>query len=451
MPGKFVLLNSAFISQRKDYVQHTEPHLRAGIAILAAVLRKEGLDVSILDPQAEKMTLEQLVEEIRKTNPGYLALPAYTEEIIDAAKIAEEVKKNNPHIVTIVGGQHVTALPHETLKQFPSFDIVCVGEGESTLRSIVQGKALKDINGLAYRSAEGDISVNPPRKDFEDLNTLPFPAWDLYDLKKYSVVPVEPLRGCPFECVFCFRTLGRDVRYKSPQRIIEEIRYGMDNYGFKRFDLKAGTFPLSKPHAMEFCQRFIKEKLNIRWIASTRVNTIDEDLVRAMKESGCDELSLGIESADPKILELCGKGTTPEMAEKVLKICKEVGITNIELNFILGLPFETKESLLKTKKFALKMRRYCSSVNFAILTPFPGTQIYEMARKNQNGFSLKTGDWTAYGKQAGTALGHPNFTQEQLVRYQANFYLAYYLRSPLKAIKLFSLRRMIGFLKKLFV
>lgn len=451
MSEKFVLLNSSFVSRRKDYVEHTEPHLRVGIAILAAVLRGEGMDVSILDPQAQKMTLEQITEKILETNPGYLALPAYTEEIIDAAKVAEAVKRRNSRIVTIVGGQHVTALPHETLKEFPSFDIVCMGEGESTLRSIIQGKSLKDINGLAYRNTRKDIFVNPLRKDFEDLNKLPFPAWDLYDLAKYAVVPVEPLRGCPFECIFCFRTLGRDVRYKSPQRIIEEIRHDMDNYGFKRFDLKAGTFPLSKLHAMEFCQRLIKEKLNIRWIASTRVNTIDEDLIKAMKESGCDELSLGIESADPKILELCGKGTAPEMAEKVLKICKEVGIKDIELNFILGLPFETQESLLKTKKFALKMRRYCSSVNFAILTPFPGTQIYEMARKNQNGFSLNTNDWTAYGKQAGVALVHPHFTQNQLIRYQADFYLAYYLRSPLKAIKLFSLRRMIGFIKKLFV
>jgi len=449
--SKIVLLNSSFISKRKDYVQNTEAHFRSGIASLAAVARNSGHDVVILDPQVNNMDLMQLINRIIAEKPDYLGLPAYTEEVIDAGKIASRVKRRNRDIVTILGGQHLTSLPKQTLKEFGSIDIGCVGEGEATLKEILDKEPLENINGIVYRDNKGAVVQNPVREVCESLDDLPIPAWDLYDCKQYEVMPVEPLRGCPFDCVFCFRSLGKKVRYKSPKRIVDEIEHNIKNYGFKRFDLKSGTFPLSKEHCMKFCDELEKRGLDVEWIASTRVDTIDEETMFRMRQCGCDEISVGIESADERLLKQCGKGLDLQMAENVIKSAKKTNFKIIELNFILGLPYETKETLQATKRFALKMARYSTCANFAILTPFPATKVYEMAMRKECGLRMRTHDWSDFSKQSGSALIHENFKENELVRFQARLYLAYYLRSPMKIIKLFSINRCVGLLKKLFV
>jgi radical SAM superfamily enzyme YgiQ (UPF0313 family) len=447
---KVVLLNSSFVSQRKDHMQITAPHLRSGVASMAAFLREKGTEVAVMDPQPEGLSLQQLSDRIVSFSPTHLGLSSYTEEINDAASIAEEVKKRNPEIVTIVGGCHASAIPRETLEEFDAFDVCVFGEGELTLSDIVQGKNLADINGVVYRDREGNIRVNPPREVIMPLDKLPFPAWDLYDLKKYgNSLPVTALRGCPFSCSFCFRSTGRSIRYKSPERIIEEIKWNMEKFGVSEFTFySGGTFPLDKTHALEVCNGIISIGSPIKWRASTRVNIVDEELLIVMKKSGCYELSLGIESGDREILKQCGKGTTPEEAERALKLCKKLGIHS-ELNFILGLPHETKETISATRKFALRMRRYAGRTNFAILTPFPGTKIYEWALNNSEGMKLMSKDWSDYCKQSGMTLKHENFEPGELVKYQSRLYLAYYLRSPIQLLKVFSFQRAIQLMKRL--
>jgi len=270
---KVVLLNSSFIRQRKDMVQNTEAHLRVGMANLAACLLEDQVDVCILDPQLEGLSCEALVQEILKHSPDVLGLPAYTEEIYDAEDIARGVKEKAPHVITLIGGHQVTALPQETLEEFPSLDIGVVGEGESTIRKIVRETELSNIKGIVYRDKQGKVIQNPLCDDYESLDALPFPAWHLLDLKKYNeLMPIEPLRGCPYSCVFCFRSLGTKVRYKSPGRILDELEHDIQTYGVKRFAFKCGTFPLSKVHAMEVFNGIKKRGIKIRWVASTRAS-----------------------------------------------------------------------------------------------------------------------------------------------------------------------------------
>ncbi len=447
---KVTLFNSSFYkSRRKDYIEDIRPCLRNGIASLASFLRTNDVSVLIEDPQAENLPLSKIINKVLLTKPDVVGLPAYTEEVNFASKIATQIKNHNPTITTIIGGPHVSALPTETLRDFPSFDIGVVGEGELTLTEIAKDKELNKINGIVYRKNK-KIILNPPRRLLEPLDILPFPAWDLYNLKRYhNNLPVEPLRGCPHSCLFCQRVLGRKVRYKTPKRIVDEIHHNIQNYGIHSFTLSAGTFPLNKRHATKFCDELINRKLNIKWVASTRVDTVDNDLLELMKNSGCKRLQFGVESGDPEILKSCGKGINPEDAYDVFKLCKKIGI-GAGANFILGHPFETKETILKTHRLALKIRKYACDMNFAILVPFPGTEIYKMALNNQGGLKIKTQNWEDYGKQAGEALEHENFTSREIKRYQSKFYMSYYLRSPLKILKWFSWRRAFQLLRNFY-
>lgn len=447
MPG-VILLNSCFISKRNDYIQITEPHLRIGVASIAAFLRESGISVTVFDPEVEKLNLEKITQKIISLKPDYLGLPAYTEEINDAARIALEVKKHDPGVVTIIGGPHASAIPHETLEEFKCFDIAVFGEGELTVRDIVKGRELESIDGIAYRNDEGGIVVRNLQRCV-DPDTLPPPAWDLYSPKRYQFMPVDTVRGCPYSCIFCFRATGREVRYKSPDRVADEIYRDFTEYGFRRFSLfGGGTFPLGREHGMAVCNRILNKKLRIKWITSTRVGLLDEELLRVMKNSGCELISLGIESGDYEMLKSCNKEITLPQAEKTLKLCKKTGI-NAELNFILGLPGETKETISATRDFAVRMEKYVSQINFAILTPFPGTQIYKMALDGEGGLKIRTKDWTRYVKQGGYAIEHKNFTHRELDEYQVRFYSSVYLRAPWKIIKLFSFKRAFGLIGKL--
>ncbi len=436
---KIVLLNSSFISERKDYLQRTEPHLRGGVASIAAYLRESGFDVSVIDTQVEELDLKGAADRIVAEGPSVVGFSAYTEEINDSALIAGALKEKLPYVVTVIGGYHVSAMPEETLEEFPSFDAGVIGEGELTMKDIASSKSLKSVNGIVYRDEEGSIKTTMPRVDYADMDTLPPPAWDLFDLKHYGFgLPVELLRACPFSCAFCFRTVGKEVRYKSPERIVDEVERNIKEFGFKYFFFPSGgTFPIKKSHGMEVCREIIKRGLKIKWSTAARVNLLDDEILKIMKESGCDFISLGIESGDKEILKLSGKGTTPELAEEVSKMSLRAGVKT-ELNFILGLPYETRESLENTRKLVARLRRYSTVANFAILTPFPGTKVYEMALKNEAGLTLKTKDWTEYSKQGGTTLSHDNFADGELAKYQLRLYLYYYFGSPQKFIQFLS-------------
>jgi radical SAM superfamily enzyme YgiQ (UPF0313 family) len=444
----FVFLNSAFHSSRRDKIQTVAPHLRLGVASNAAYVRGAGAEVAVLDPTASEMSLDELVDRILELRPRYLCLPAYTEEICDSASVASRVKEKAPETTTILGGYHVSALPQRTLEEFDCFDFGIVGEGERALADVWGGADPATIPGAAYRANDG-VTINPSRAEPLPLDGLPFPAWDLYDLPAYGAgLPIEPLRGCPFGCVFCFRALGRGVTYKSPERFVDEIENAMQRHGATFFRFLAGTFPLKRSHGVEICERILSRGLQITWEASTRVDVIDRDLLKLMKRSGCTTLQLGIESGDAEILRFCSKGITPGRCLEAARHCKEVGI-GVGLNFILGLPHETLATLLSTFGLAWRLRPYAERANFAILVPFPGTQVYEMALREENGIALRTGDWSDFGKQAGFALRHANFPDGTLQRYQSLFYVLYYLGSPGKALRQASMKRVTHVLKRL--
>lgn len=456
-----LFLNSPIIKKRHDNLQIIKPHLRTSIASLAAYLRENNHEVRIIDPVAEKYSFEKIIDIINKSRFNYVAFSSYTEEIKDFADLADKIKEQAGNVLIIAGGYHLTALPEETLREFKAIDIGVIGEGELTLNEIIEGKSLEDVHGIVYRNQDGKIIKTPEREPIKSLDDLPFPAWDLYKLDLYNnELSVDILRSCPFSCSYCFRAMGKTVRHKSIKRVIEEIKYNIDYFGVTTFSFfSGGTFPLNKKYSLELLSEIIVNNLKIRWYASTRVQVLDEELLIAMKKSGCIFIGLGVESGDINLLKSSGKEVSLSKIKDILKTCHKLKIPT-DAYFIIGFPDETKTTLNNTLKFVKEIRKYTTLANFAILTPFPGTKIFELAVNGKENISLKTKDWSKYGKQAGSALHHNNLSEKDLKSFQLKLYIKYYVFSLRKIISnyklykdmgIFSFKRIFELLKRLFV
>jgi len=251
---------------------------------------------------------------------------------------------------------------------------------------------------------------------------------------------VESVRGCPYSCQFCLKAKGAKVHYKSPERVLDEIEEVIARYGLRVIGLGGnGSFPLNRQHALDICNGIIARGLDFEWFTGARIDVLDAELLAKMWQSGCRYIDIGTESGDPEILKQCGKGFSPDIAERIVKACHQAGIET-ELNFVLGLPGETRASLRNTMKFANRLRMYSTLANFAILTPYPGTTVYEMASRNEGGMRLKTRDWRQYLKFVGDILEYDNFKPGELARIQARMCLSYYFGSPFKIVQLLNSR-----------
>lgn len=440
MNKRIILFNSPWIKGKQDVVEEENIHLRIGIATIAAYLRGKGIDVAVIDSDDKSQ-----IDKLKAFSPQFVGIPAYTFEIYDTARTAEIVKAVLPQSQLIVGGPHPSALPRETLEEFPIFDFVVMGEGEETLKEIVEDKKeIEEIEGIAYRRNR-TIKVNPRRKPIQPLDILSISAWDLYDLERYKInwhrsrsrlkfkskddilyIPIESMRGCPYDCIFCFRINDRSVRFKSPSRVIDEMRRVISQFGVNRFYFVDPTFGINKRLALELCNEIIKYELNtkITWEVSSRVDVVDEELLIKMKEAGCDTIGFGVESGDDEILKKSGKNISCQKIIDTIKLCNKVGMT-VGTSFILGHPFETKETLKKTIKFAKKLP--IATTNFAIMVPFPGTEVRQMAKNRIGGLRILTDKWDVYGKQIGMTMDLEQIPRRDLIYYQTRAYLEFYL------------------------
>ncbi|MBU3957254.1 B12-binding domain-containing radical SAM protein [Patescibacteria group bacterium] len=434
---KVLLFNSPIIKEKMDRLEMGNTFPRIGISSIAAHLRESGIKIKVFDPIGESS--RKITSIVKRFDPDIVGIPAYTSEIYAANETARFIKKINPKIFTIVGGAHPSALPKRTLEEFYFFDAVAFGEGEETALELAQDKPLNRILSLAYK--EGDkIKVNKPRPLIKNFDDLPFPAWELFDLDKYRggsigtgfkksgrrlEIPVEGARGCPFNCNFCFRVSGRVIRFKSPEKIIEEIRRAINKFGATDIFFVEGTFAVNRQQAEKLCDLLIETGLNqqITWSTGGRVDVLGERLLKKMKKSGCVFIGYGVESGDQEMLDKMGKQTKLEQIVRSFNDCKKIGIAT-EANFIIGHPFETEEKVLKTIKFARNLN--ADHANFAIMVPFPGTEVYEMAKKGIGGLKLLTYDWRVYGKQIGAALESDQLPREKLIKLQNKAYFQFY-------------------------
>lgn len=412
-----------------------------GVASMAAYLRARGHEVHVLDARIEKLDATGLAGRVVALKPDYVGLTSITAEIHDSAAVAAAIKCLAPGVVTVVGGVHASALPVRTLEEFESFDIAVAGEGEIPLGEIVDGRPWGEIHGIVFRNGDGSVVSNPPQEKSVSLDDLPPPAWDLYDLQRYQApLAVEFVRGCPFPCTFCFRTADRRARLRSPESSLDMLEFLTRKYPVREWYFSSnGTWPLGRAHGIKVCEGILARGLKIRWSASVRVDLVDEELLALMRRAGCGFVDFGIESADGDVLRAAAKGLNNEQTERIVKACYKLGIET-ELNFLIGLPFETRETIESTRRLVATLRRWSTLANFAILVPYPGTRVWDMATRNEGGIRFKTMDWREYTKQSGRAVVHENFKEGELVKLQTSLYMTYYLGSPRKVLQLVTSR-----------
>jgi len=414
------------------------------LATLASRLREKGYGVQLLDAAEKGLNVASTVEDLASAKPSALVIPCTTPTLEDDLALCRNVKARLPDTATVVFGVHCTESPEEVVRGGADFAIV--GEPEETLSDLAdylragEGKPPSAIPGLCFLS-NGTIQRTEPRPFLPRLDDLPFPAWDLVNLDAYRMpireTPfgvVEVARGCPYPCIFCTARLyhGRKGRYKSPERILEEIRILRERSGVRDFLFLADTFNLDRQFVIQLCQRIVSDSPGISWVSNSRVDRFDEEMASWMKRAGCWLVSFGIESSRPEVLEKAGKGQKDKDASRAVSLAKNAGIMTYGY-YIFGLPGESRKSLLDT--FRLARRLDTDFANFYTATPFPGTDLYRQAKKE--GWLLP-GDWDRYFHGSSDVLSLPGLPAKQLLRYATFARLAYYMR-PRKTYSLMRL------------
>lgn len=327
-----------------------------GLGYLGAVLQKEGHQVRIIDGFTLDYSLKQFQAEIESFDPQLVGITSTTPAIPQSYKLSKRVKKIDPEMVTMIGGPHVTFTPQQTLKECPSLDIVVRGEGEETIKELAtaldQGDSWDPIQGITFRK-DHHLKSNPSRPFIEDLDQLPYPAYHLLPMEQYEregrqYGMVMTSRGCPFNCSFCSssKLFVKHWRARSSLNVVGELEMLKKDFGIKEVGFMDDTFTLNANRAKKICDLMIQKDLNLDWTCSSRVDTLDESLLRKLKQAGCHTIYLGLESGTQETLDRIGKGTTLNQGKKAVDLARKVGIEVLR-SFILGIPGESLSHIKK--------------------------------------------------------------------------------------------------------
>lgn len=364
-----------------------------GVLYIAAFLEKKGMDVRVMDSFIEGHTLKELTGEILKEKPDIVGFSAMTCQIKNVLMAAGELKKRNPTLKIAVGGSHISSTKEEVFDFSEDIDFLFYGESEKTLCELVsaleRNLPFGDIDGLIYRK-DDEVVVNKPPEPIQNLDELPFPNLGLLDVKKYDSyyaksLPLTSLiasRGCPFNCTFCdaYATHGKIMRFRTPKSIVDEMEHNYNKYNIGQFMIKDSTFTVNKKWVREICSEIESRNLKINWTCNTRVDMVEENLLRTMKKSGCHMVMFGIESGSQKVLDMMHKGITLEQIRNGVSLCKKVGLETAGY-FMVGNVGETEEDAQKTVELSKELD--LDMATFGVATAYPGTELWEWASENK--------------------------------------------------------------------
>lgn len=442
---KIFLVNPPFIEAYGQYAaaakMGAQPQMPLGICYIAAVLENMGHEIKLIDASVEEMSIIDVVEEVKKWKPDIVGTTSTTPIYAATRMILEKVKKSDPNIITILGGFHITALPERTMQECVEADYGVVGEGEETIRELIECIENKtnpqDVKGIIYRDEEGKHHLTSPRPPITDLDKIPHPARHLLKMDRYvwsvqnkGFVPVTSIltqRGCPFACIFCgVQTMfpGK-ARYRNMTDIMDEIEGVVKKHNVKHIMFCDDTLTLNQKKVEQMCKEIKERDLKFTFEGYTRANTVTPELLKKLREVGLVRLSFGVETGNEHIMKAIKKGVKLEDITQAYKWCHEEGIET-RCSIMIGHPFETKETIEQTIAFTNSLKCYQAYIN--ITTPYPGSELYLMAKEGYGGTKLLTDDWREYRRYGNSVMEMNDLTVKDLIEYQKKAYKAFYMR-----------------------
>jgi hopanoid biosynthesis associated radical SAM protein HpnJ len=387
-------------------------------------------DSKVIDAPPHKVSIDQTVA--MADDFELLVLFTSTPGFDVDVKIAEMMKDTNPKLKVAFVGPPVTVEPEKSLRASKAIDFVVKREFDYQIRDYAMGKPLEEIPSVVFRK-NGGFQHNPERGVIENLDELPWVSKvykrDL-DFRRYNVpfllnpyIAFYTTRGCPAQCTFCLwpqTHSGHRWRLRSSDDIVNEVRYALEAFpNIKEIFFDDDTFNYRKERTIELCSKL--KKLNFTWSCTSRVTT-DYETLKAMKDAGCRLLIVGYESGDPQILKNIKKGATVDMAERFTSNCKKLGLV-VHGDFIVGLPGETRESIRKTIEFAKRLDN--ETIQVSIAHPYPGTEFYDYARKNN---LISIGNIVDERGHQLPKVIYPGLDEAELMDWVERFYGEYYFR-----------------------
>lgn len=422
-----------------------------GIAYIAAMLEKDGHRVKIIDGPAWATvfgyTFEDLTKDVTEFYPDVIGVSASTSQIDHAKKAIAIAKNVNKNCKVILGGTLISADPKK-LFDFEHVDFGVYGEADLTFKEIVkaleEGKKVEGMEGVIWKEGKNVSFLKP--KTIIDLDQIPMPARHLLKMDIYRPSPANyrrlpattiiTSRGCPYQCIFCSRpTEGTAFRTHSAERVVEEISHLVKTYGIQDIQIFDDTFSLIPSRVENICELLINNHIHLLWNCMTRVDKINPHLLSLMKKAGCYEIGFGIESGSDRILQFIKKSTTTDLIRKGVRMTKEAGI-DVRGFFVIGFPTETREEILQTIAFAKELD--VDVAQFMISTPFPGTEMWDIAKK----MGTISDDWNNFTLYAPDKMPYSSNTisEKELLTLYRRAYRSFYLRPSLIFKQIFKLR-----------
>jgi len=405
-----ILLISPFMSYKDRWGQYYEgagDTFPQGLGIIAGYMEQNGYEVDVLEPDVMGMDKAAFCSFIEQGGYTLVGMSVFTPNVTFAYETADLIKSISSRILVVVGGAHPTLFPKETLKECPSIDFSVTNEGEVPMLRLAQcldsdQPEFEAVPNLYYRTSGKIMSSKHKMEHWVDLDHLPIFPFHKFDMEKYIPAPslrrVLPTfnymaqRGCPFSCSFCdTRTHGKKVRYRSVDKVIDDLKYLKRTYGIRGVIFEGSNFTVSKKWITELCNRMINEKLNLLWYCMGRVD-INLELLPLMKKAGLWAMSFGIETGNEKTLKMMKKKISLSQVKSTMTELNRLKIRSIG-SLILGYPGENKQDVLNTIDYACSL-----GLDVAVFfnpVPYPGTVLYEHAQ-NDGGLIEDPPTWGAY-------------------------------------------------------
>lgn len=412
-----------------------------GLLSLAAWLEKHGHQAQIHDCYAFPGLDDRLFAYLKEERPDFVGFSTTTSSFLDGIRLAKKTKEILPTVRVVFGGVHISALRDQLLRDFPCIDYGVVGEGEETLRELLEadGEDMRNIEGLIFRNRE-EIIFNGFRAKLLDMDTLPFPAYEkllgfpgsyrlpIFSYPKAPNTTVITSRGCPYTCSYCDRSVyRRSYRYNSPEYMVDYLTHLQQRFKIRHVNIYDDTFTLKRERVLAFCELKIKSGIKMTFNCAARTEQLDYEMLTTMKKAGCWMISLGIETGDPELLKrhrsyLPGRDMADPLANirEMIGLIKKAGI-RVKGLFMLGLPGETEESIRTSMDYVFSLP--LDEFNLSKLTPFPGAPMYgdicEHGAFEENWELMNATNFIFVPK---------GFTKERLEELHREFYRRYYSR-----------------------